>query len=224
MLQRFPVVWRGFEVRRLLSITILVPCLVGCGISEFINRDPQEEAYKKAETLPPLEVPPDLTNVQGDEALLIPGKDDPSVSSQTSYSDFERNKAAGAGGLETSDAAATVKSGADSGDRLALAQDFPRAWREVGMALGAAKVEIEDRDRSRGVYFVRYPPKPEKRSLTSRLKFWAEDAEAQQVMLVVVSQAGEAASQVAIFDAKEEQLLTTPLAKRLLDELRLQLH
>ena len=42
-------------------------------------------------------------------------------------------------------------------------EDFDRAWRRVGLALDRTGFTVEDRDRSKGVYFVRYiDPKVEK--------------------------------------------------------------
>jgi outer membrane protein assembly factor BamC len=35
-------------------------------------------------------------------------------------------------------------------------EDFDRAWRRVGLALDRTGFTVEDRDRSQGVYFVRY--------------------------------------------------------------------
>jgi outer membrane protein assembly factor BamC len=48
---------------------------------------------------------------------------------------------------------------------LALHDTLDRAWRRVGLSLDRAGFTVEDRDRSRGVYYVRYidPDKPEKR-------------------------------------------------------------
>ena len=37
-----------------------------------------------------------------------------------------------------------------------LDDDFDRAWRRVGLALDRTNFTVEDRDRSKGVYFVRY--------------------------------------------------------------------
>ena len=37
-----------------------------------------------------------------------------------------------------------------------LNEDFDRAWRRVGLALDRTGFTVEDRDRSKGVYFVRY--------------------------------------------------------------------
>jgi len=37
-----------------------------------------------------------------------------------------------------------------------ITDDFDRAWRRVGMALDRTGFTVEDRDRSKGIYFVRY--------------------------------------------------------------------
>ena len=56
---------------------------------------------------------------------------------------------------------------AHEGERtsLSLPEDFERAWRRVGLALDRTSFTVEDRDRSKGVYYVRYidPDKPQKK-------------------------------------------------------------
>jgi outer membrane protein assembly factor BamC len=37
-----------------------------------------------------------------------------------------------------------------------LDDEFDRAWRRVGLALDRTNFTVEDRDRSKGIYFVRY--------------------------------------------------------------------
>lgn len=41
---------------------------------------------------------------------------------------------------------------------LVLAEDFPQAWRRVGFGLDRAGFIVEDRDRSNGMYYVKYTP------------------------------------------------------------------
>ena len=43
-----------------------------------------------------------------------------------------------------------------NGVSLSLSEDFERAWRRVGLALDRTSFTVEDRDRSKGIYFVRY--------------------------------------------------------------------
>src|SRR3569833_3009484 len=45
---------------------------------------------------------------------------------------------------------------AANGRYLQLDEDFERAWRRVGLALDRVGFTVEDRDRSQGVYYVRY--------------------------------------------------------------------
>ena len=52
---------------------------------------------------------------------------------------------------------ATVEKKAElSGDALKVFEPFDRAWRRVGLALDRVGFTVEDRDRQKGLYFVRY--------------------------------------------------------------------
>src|SRR5690606_3062096 len=73
---------------------------------------------------------------------------------------------------------------------LKVDEGFSRAWREVGLALDRVGFTVEDRDRSGGVYFVRYndPLKEDKkRGFLSKLKVWGDDepADAEQYRIVL---------------------------------------
>ncbi len=72
-------------------------------------------------------------------------------------------------------------SGADGGGQLQVADPFDRAWRRVGLALDRVGFTVEDRDRSKGTYFVRYiDPQAdavkEEKGLLSKLMFWKSDS------------------------------------------------
>ncbi len=49
-----------------------------------------------------------------------------------------------------------MASGADSQPVLQIDESFDRAWRRVGLSLDRTGFTVEDRDRSQGLYFVRY--------------------------------------------------------------------
>jgi outer membrane protein assembly factor BamC len=52
---------------------------------------------------------------------------------------------------------ARVVKGADGrSERLDIDDGFDRAWRRVGLALDRGAFTVEDRDRAKGIYFVRY--------------------------------------------------------------------
>ena len=40
--------------------------------------------------------------------------------------------------------------------RIEMSSSFDRAWRDIGLALDRSNFTVDDRDRSRGIYFVRY--------------------------------------------------------------------
>jgi outer membrane protein assembly factor BamC len=57
--------------------------------------------------------------------------------------------------------------------RLEISDDFERAWRQIGLALDRGGFTVDDRDRSRGVYFVRYiDPEAQARQKSSRPGFF----------------------------------------------------
>jgi outer membrane protein assembly factor BamC len=60
---------------------------------------------------------------------------------------------------------------------LIVHEGFERAWRSVGITLDRVDFAVEDRDRSGGIYYVRYndPLKGQKKSVLSKLAFWSDD-------------------------------------------------
>lgn len=67
------------------------------------------------------------------------------------------------------------------GGPLKVNEPFDRAWRRVGLALDRTGFTVEDRDRSKGMFFVRYidPEADAKggsdKSFLDRLAFWRKD-------------------------------------------------
>lgn len=51
---------------------------------------------------------------------------------------------------------AKIVRAADGTNQLEMQERFDRAWRRVGLALDRVGFTVEDRDRSKGLYFVRY--------------------------------------------------------------------
>jgi outer membrane protein assembly factor BamC len=74
---------------------------------------------------------------------------------------------------------ARVEKNADGSFKLVVDDQFDRAWRRVGLALDRIGFTVVDRDRSRGVYFVRFgdPDSAPKGSdsIWSKLQFWKTD-------------------------------------------------
>ncbi len=123
---------------------------------------------------------------------------------------------------ETQRAAMTKQS--DGSERLDVLEPFDRAWRRVGLALDRVGFTVEDRNRQKGLYFVRYadPERDmakidgEKPGLLSKLAFWKSDSSkvtAEQYR-VLVSQDGDK-SQVQVL-GKDGGVDRSQTARRIL--------
>ncbi|WP_029148123.1 outer membrane protein assembly factor BamC [Methylophilus sp. 5] len=80
-----------------------------------------------------------------------------------------------------SDKRADVLKESDQSVTLKLNEPFDRAWRRVGLALDRIGFVTEDKNRSEGIFYVRYAdtdaedPIKQKKGLLERLKFWGSD-------------------------------------------------
>ena len=81
---------------------------------------------------------------------------------------------------------ATLNKEAEGSVNLVLNDQFDRSWRRVGLALDRIGFVVEDKDRSRGLFYVRYSdtdiddtPK-EKKGLLDKLKFWGDDTDKKE--------------------------------------------
>lgn len=94
-----------------------------------------------------------------------------------------------------------------TGASLALNEPFDRAWRRVGLALDRIGFTVEDRDRSKGLYYVRYvdPEQDiegkEKKGWLSKLAFWrgSDSKKPADRYQVKVAETGES-SQVSLMN------------------------
>ena len=70
-------------------------------------------------------------------------------------------------------AAANVRLVGEGGTKvLEIDEDFDRAWRQIGLALDRGGFTVDDRDRSQGLYFVRYiDPEAQARRANSKPGF-----------------------------------------------------
>jgi len=91
---------------------------------------------------------------------------------------------------------------------LVVNDGFDRAWRRVGLALDRTGFTVEDRDRSKGLFYVRYiDPEAEnpadKEGFIDKLKFWKPAPKSGQPQFrIQVSDAGAGSSQVLVQDSK----------------------
>ena len=111
--------------------------------------------------------------------------------------------AAAVAALPAQPARARIEKANDGASRLVVDDSFDRAWRRVGLALDRSGFTVVDRDRSKGLYFVRYSNPdldPKQKGFLDRLAFWkSDDKDKPEQYRVVVTQA-DPASVVTVED------------------------
>ena len=109
------------------------------------------------------------------------------------------------------------------GGSLVVNDSFDRAWRRVGLALDRVGFTVEDRDRSKGLFFVRYidpdaatEASKKKEGFWESLKFWKPTPKGPQPQFRIhVGDAGGGLSQVDVQNAQGAPE-TSPTGKRIL--------
>jgi outer membrane protein assembly factor BamC len=102
---------------------------------------------------------------------------------------------------------ALLLKGQDGIGVLSVNDQFDRAWRRVGLALDRVGFTVEDRDRSKGLYFVRYADtdattKKENEGWLSKLKFWggSSDQKVKSEQYRIRVKEGTQASEVSVLN------------------------
>jgi len=85
---------------------------------------------------------------------------------------------------------------------LTIAENFDRAWRRVGLALDRSGFTVEDRDRSKGIYQVRYVPVPDAKNEPGFFqKLFTSKKDAQPQKFQVLVQSSKDGAVVSVRDA-----------------------
>ena len=117
-------------------------------------------------------------------------------------------------------ARAAVQAGIGGFESLEVFEPFDRAWRRVGLALDRVGFTVEDRDRQKGQYFVRYADtdaadmekKDGENGLLSKLAFWKSNdktVKAEQYRVHIRQFAGKCVVQVLTKDGAQANTQTT---------------
>jgi outer membrane protein assembly factor BamC len=155
----------GISMRTNTLLILCMAVLAGCGgMSE--RTDYKSDAAKVAA----LEVPPDLVLPKTDDHYTIP---EGGGAKAENYSEYARNGAAcsckesaavpSANGSQPKPpqavAAATVppklQDMAGGGKSILVSEPFDRCWLTVGQALDSARIAVDDKDRSKGLLFLK---------------------------------------------------------------------
>lgn len=118
----------------------------------------------------------------------------------------------------------------DGGNTLAMDEQFDRAWRRVGLALDRVGFTVEDRDRSKGLYFVRYID-PEVDGKTgkvnegwlSRFKFWGSGSKPKPEQFRILVKDVPSGAEVNVLNkegAREQSETATRILSLLYEQLK----
>jgi len=126
------------------------------------------------------------------------------------------------------DSKAKLVAAADGTGSIELTEPFDRAWRRVGLVLDRVGFTVEDRDRSKGFYFVRYvDPEADavgksNESFLAKLMFWRDppDPKAGQYRVFIKDRSDSCEVQVL---NKEGGPDTSDTARKILSLLQQQL-
>jgi outer membrane protein assembly factor BamC len=107
------------------------------------------------------------------------------------------------------------------GGKLMLNEQFDRAWRRVGLALDRVGFTVEDRDRSKGLYFVRYiDPETDVKTtddnpgfigrMVGSLKFWGNSPAKKNEQYQIVVKDIDAGAEINVLtkEGRQEQSAT----------------
>jgi outer membrane protein assembly factor BamC len=123
---------------------------------------------------------------------------------------------------------ARLEKSSDGSSKLVVDDAFDRAWRRVGLALDRTGFTVVDRDRSSGVYFVRYADpdsdvaKARDQGWLAKLMFWKQEEKERPEQYRIKVIESPPASVVTVQDPKGEPDRTTN-GERILALLREQL-
>jgi outer membrane protein assembly factor BamC len=164
------------KLRNIVFGLMVASMFAGCSIFDHKPVD-----YKAAaDVTPSLEVPPDLTVPETEQRYLIPGADGQKAASYSEYAKKTEQPCVSAASAPAASVPAPVDAPAQQPIPSAKLQDnkgiksillgepFDRSWRRVGLALDHARINVTDKDRSKGIYFV--APLPDKDSKDNKQK------------------------------------------------------
>jgi outer membrane protein assembly factor BamC len=123
---------------------------------------------------------------------------------------------------------AEIRKGLDGAELLQVNEPFDRAWRRVGLALDRVGFTVEDRDRQKGLYFVRYADPESEMAIKDREKgffgklFGGESKLKAEQYRVQVRQAADENSQVQVLN-KDGAAESSKTTQRILTLLHAQL-
>lgn len=200
---------------KILKLLPLVILLTGCSTLDSIFPDRKKE-YKETKTIPPLEIPPDLSTSSIENRLPIPGEEDFVTSGG-------KDKGAQRLDVQKTETRAYSKlvSGADALPAIRINDSFPSAWRSTGKALANLRIEIGDRNRALGTYYIRYAKAvtEDEGGFFSSLAFWRDEVEPEEQEFRIFLKQAATVTELKVLNDQGEPA-TGEVARELLKKLQ----
>jgi outer membrane protein assembly factor BamC len=165
--------------------------VAACGILPDRTKE-----YQYSHEIPPLEVPPDLSRSAIDQASAEAERRTAQASSRGTEVETEE---AGSSRESEVPQSEQLPRGEDMPSHLVVNDPYPIAWRLVGKALARMNVEITDRDRSTGYYYILYQVPEEEQSIWSALAFWRGDEPVEEAYRIKLED-NEGKTEVFVLD------------------------
>ena len=149
----------------------IVGLFQGCGSMEKILPDRKKE-YRFSSEIPPLEIPPDLTASTIEKTPIKSTKTNAVSSLKQMPKEIEKPR------VEPEPEGHTVVAADDGGSLIEIEKPYPIAWRMVGRALSQLEIEIDDLNRSEGLYYIIFRDQQDQQKdagFWSGLAFWSDD-------------------------------------------------
>ncbi|HEX6633671.1 MAG TPA: outer membrane protein assembly factor BamC [Usitatibacter sp.] len=174
----------------------------------FVSHRGMEEVYTNADQTmtkwQPLPPDPELEAEMLSRIMVKLGGDETQVAKGEAKAPAGAARLAQASSPAVTETRNAVLEGSGAGP-LVLSDGFDRAWRRVGLALDRSGFTVEDRDRSKGLFFVRYID-PEAQAtpdegFLGKLAFWKSAPKKPKPQYrILVREAGATASEVTVQD------------------------
>jgi len=219
------MVLRSFRIAATLALAGL---LAGCSVIAGLFPDKQKQ-YRYSTDLPPLEIPPDLSSGTIEGAKVLERSEPPRPEREAepeAAAEAEEGKAANR--RPAGKPAASLAQNSEDAPLIEIEESFAEAWNDVHRALGRLEVEVTDRNRSEGVFYVNYgggakPAKEEDAGLWSDIKSVFTGSEKDGESFRVVVERADKVTNIFVRDDSDKAVtdgLGLELLKKLNDKLK----
>lgn len=131
---------------KLFLMSLMAVSLTACSTINEVFPDRSRD-YERAETMPDLEIPPDLVSGGINESMSIPGEPQGATQGQVQSQMVTSTASVNRASIET------IK---NNNSLLSIPEEFPSAWQEVEKILQDAEIQINEQDRNTGIFKVTY--------------------------------------------------------------------